>query len=47
MIVKFVTFRIVSIRIIELAPKGHIDKLMQYDDYIHSDDIKELRSKIY
>jgi hypothetical protein len=42
MIVKFVTFRI-----IELAPKGHIDKLMQYDDYIHSDDIKELRSKIY
>jgi ATPase subunit of ABC transporter with duplicated ATPase domains len=37
----------VANRIIELAPKGHIDKLMQYDDYIHSDDIKELRSKIY
>ena len=37
----------VANRIIELGPKGHIDKLMQYDDYIYSDDIKELRSKIY
>jgi len=34
-------------RIIELGPKGHIDKLMEYDDYVHSDDIKELRGKIY
>ena len=37
----------VANRIIELGPKGHIDKLMEYDDYIHSDDIKELRGKIY
>ena len=34
-------------RIIELGPKGHIDKLMQYDEYIHSDDIKALREEIY
>ena len=34
-------------RIIELGPKGHIDKLMEYDDYTHNDDIKELRAKIY
>ena len=37
----------VANRIIELGPKGHIDKLMEYDDYIHSDDIKELRGRIY
>ena len=37
----------VANRIIELGPKGHIDKLMEYDDYIHSADIKELRGKIY
>ena len=37
----------VANRIIELGPKGHIDKLMEYDDYVHSDDIKELRGKIY
>ena len=37
----------VANRIIELGPKGHIDKLMQYDDYVHSDDIKALRESIY
>ena len=37
----------VANRIIELGPKGHIDKLMQYDDYVHSDDIKALRETIY
>ncbi|MBQ0143098.1 MAG: ATP-binding cassette domain-containing protein [Prevotellaceae bacterium] len=37
----------VANRIIELTPNGHIDKLMSYDDYIASPDIKELRSKLY
>jgi ATPase subunit of ABC transporter with duplicated ATPase domains len=34
-------------RIIELTPKGIIDKRMDYDDYITSDEIKELRKKFY
>ncbi|GHU64001.1 ABC-F family ATPase [Bacteroidia bacterium] len=34
-------------RVIELTPKGVIDKIMDYDDYITSDDIKELRKKLY
>ena len=34
-------------RIIELGPKGHIDKLMQYDEYIYNDDIKALKAEIY
>ncbi|GBU08752.1 ABC-F family regulatory ATPase [Bacteroidales bacterium] len=34
-------------RVIELTPKGTIDKLMDYDDYISSDEIKALRSKMY
>ncbi|MBR4366562.1 MAG: ATP-binding cassette domain-containing protein [Bacteroidaceae bacterium] len=37
----------VANRIIELTPKGSIDKLMEYDDYIASDAIKELRAKLY
>ena len=37
----------VADRIIELGPKGSIDKLMEYDDYIHDDAIKELRAKLY
>ena len=37
----------VANRIIELGPKGHIDKLMEYDDYITSDDIKALKETIY
>lgn len=37
----------VSNRIIELTPNGNIDKLMPYDDYIESEDIKALRSKLY
>ena len=37
----------VSNRIIELTPKGTIDKLMDYDDYIASDAIKELKEKMY
>lgn len=34
-------------RIIELTPNGIIDKYMDYDDYIVSTDIKELREKMY
>jgi ATPase subunit of ABC transporter with duplicated ATPase domains len=34
-------------RIIELTPKGIIDKLMDYDDYIEDEAIKELRGKMY
>jgi len=37
----------VSNRIIELTPNGNIDKLMPYDDYIESEDIKALRNKLY
>ena len=37
----------VANRIIELTPNGIIDKMMSYDDYIHSDHIKELRDKFY
>jgi len=34
-------------RVIELTPKGAIDKRMDYDDYIVSPDIKELRERMY
>ena len=37
----------VSNRIIELTPSGTIDKLMDYDDYIYNEDIKELKAKMY
>ncbi|NDV69634.1 ABC-F family ATP-binding cassette domain-containing protein [Dysgonomonas sp. 25] len=37
----------VSNRVIELTPNGVIDKLMTYDDYVTSDDIKALREKMY
>lgn len=37
----------VANRIIELTPHGNIDKLMPYDDYIASDDIKALRERLY
>ena len=37
----------VANRIIELGPKGSIDKLMEYDEYIESDAIKQLREQIY
>ncbi len=37
----------VSNRIIELTPKGIIDKMMEYDEYITSPAIKELRAKLY
>ena len=37
----------VSNRIIELTPNGIIDKMMEYDEYITSDHIKEMRARMY
>ena len=37
----------VADRIIELTPKGTIDKLMTYDDYIYDETIKEQKVKLY
>ena len=37
----------VATRIIELTPSGIIDKLMDYDDYISSDAIKEQKERMY
>ena len=37
----------VADRIIELTPKGTIDKLMTYDDYIYDETIKEQKAKMY
>lgn len=37
----------VANRIIELTPNGIIDKMMEYDEYIASDHIKELKTKMY
>ena len=37
----------VADRIIELTPKGTIDKLMQYDDYIYDEQIKEQKAGMY
>ena len=37
----------VANRIIELTPSGTIDKLMDYDDYIADERIRELKDKMY
>ena len=37
----------VANRIIELTPNGIIDKMMEYDEYITSEHIKEMRAKMY
>lgn len=37
----------VADRIIELTPKGTIDKLMTYDEYIHDEQIKEQKAGMY
>lgn len=39
--------RTVANRIIELTPKGTIDKLMPYDEYIYDERIKEQKAKMY
>ena len=37
----------VANRIIELTPKGTIDKLSTYDDYIYDEQLKEQRASMY
>ena len=37
----------VANRIIELTPKGTIDKLMPYDEYIHDEQIKAQKAQMY
>ncbi len=37
----------VATRIIELTPKGSIDRMMTYDDYINNEDIAKLRAEMY
>ncbi len=37
----------VANRIIELTPRGTIDKLMDYDDYIYDETIKEQKARLY
>ncbi len=34
-------------RIIELTPSGIIDKMMSYDEYIHSEQIMQIRERMY
>ena len=34
-------------RVVELTPKGVIDRFMKFDDYMQDDKIKELRNKMY
>jgi ATPase subunit of ABC transporter with duplicated ATPase domains len=34
-------------RIIEITPTGLIDRQMSYDEYLESEEVKELRSKMY
>ncbi|MES2797793.1 MAG: ATP-binding cassette domain-containing protein [Bacteroidota bacterium] len=37
----------VANRIIEISPKGHLDKLMTYDEYIDDDSVKVQKAKLY
>jgi ATPase subunit of ABC transporter with duplicated ATPase domains len=37
----------VATRIIEITPKGTIDKMMSYDDYINSSEVDALRAELY
>jgi ATPase subunit of ABC transporter with duplicated ATPase domains len=37
----------VATRVIELTPKGSIDRMMSYDDYINSEEIAALRAEMY
>ena len=37
----------VANRVIELTPHGSIDKLMNYEDYIHDEKIKALKAELY
>ncbi|HLP42675.1 MAG TPA: ATP-binding cassette domain-containing protein [Fibrobacteria bacterium] len=37
----------IATRIIEVTPKGYIDRTMSYDDYLANEDVKALRAKLY
>jgi ATPase subunit of ABC transporter with duplicated ATPase domains len=37
----------VANRIVELAPKGCLDKLMSFDDYLTDDRVKEQKKALY
>jgi ATPase subunit of ABC transporter with duplicated ATPase domains len=37
----------VATRVIELTPKGSIDRMMTYDDYINSEEIAAIRAEMY
>ena len=37
----------IAMRIIELTPKGYIDRAMTYDEYLANEDVKKLREKLY
>ena len=37
----------VATRILELGPKGYLDKLMTFDDYIIDANVKVQKEKIY
>ena len=37
----------VANRIIEITPKGVIDKRMSYDEYLENEEVKALREKMY
>jgi ATPase subunit of ABC transporter with duplicated ATPase domains len=37
----------VANRVIELTPKGVIDKTVSYDDYISDPSVEELRARMY
>ncbi|HQO24030.1 MAG TPA: ATP-binding cassette domain-containing protein, partial [Spirochaetota bacterium] len=37
----------VSNRVVEFTPNGIIDRVMNFEDYLDSDDIKKLRDKMY
>ena len=37
----------VATRIIEITPKGVLDKLMSYDDYIESESVKDQKTEMY
>jgi hypothetical protein len=37
----------VANRIIELTPKGIIDRLMSFDEYLEDKRVKELREEMY
>ena len=37
----------IATRIIEITPRGHIDRTMSYDDYLQNEDVQRLREKLY